>query len=286
MRLFLTGASGFTGQYVQQHLRSQGWNVWACRAVLNDALGLRHELLAAEPTHVLHLAAVAFVAHGNISEMYDTNLLGTRHLLEALKQMHGLERIVLASSANVYGNSPASPLKESDWPAPANDYAVSKLAMEYLAQLYAAQLPIVIARPFNYTGPGQNGSFLIPKLIHAFARRDAVIELGNLATYREFNDVRLLCSAYELLLSHADCGSVLNICTGKMWALREVFQMLVQQTSHEPEIRVNPVFVRANEVLRLCGDPSLLRGLAQKHGFRLPDYELSQTLAWMLGKPD
>lgn len=281
-RIYITGAQGFTGHHVLPVLLEQGYELIQASADLLHAEALATEVMNAKPTHVLHLAAIAFVGHADIKDMYVTNIVGTRNLLEALKPIRSLQKVVLASSANVYGNSLSSPLKEAEQPAPANDYAVSKLAMEYLARLYIPQLPIVLARPFNYTGPGQNVSFLIPKLVAAFKRRDAVIELGNLDVYREFNDARLLCSAYGLLLAHGEAGSVVNICSGQMHALRSVIAMLEELTGHRPSIQVNPAFVRTNEVIRLGGDPTVLRELATRSCWALPNFTLRDTLTEML----
>ncbi len=286
MRLiFITGANGFTGRHTSAYFHSLGCETYAAKSNLLDSSSLAAELISLRPTHVLHLAGISFVALDDAKEIYLSNVLGTRNLLEALKFVGGLQKVVLASSANVYGNSPVSPLHESLAPAPANDYAVSKLAMEYVARLYLPALPIVIARPFNYTGPGQSPDFLIPKLVSAFKRRDAAIELGNLDVYREFNDVRLLCAAYALLLAHGEAGSVVNVCSGQQYALREVIALLEDLTGHRPEIRVNPVFVRANEVARLGGEPSTLNMLASKHASALPVFTLRDTLALMLDAP-
>ena len=90
-------------------------------------------------------------------------MMGTINLLDALCALPICpSKVVLASSANVYGNCAVSPIKEDQPPAPVNHYAMSKLAMEHMARTFASRLPIVITRPFNYTGPGQRSNFLIP----------------------------------------------------------------------------------------------------------------------------
>src|SRR5690606_29793103 len=133
--------------------------------------------------------------------------------------------VLLASSANVYGNTECSPIAETQPPAPVNHYAMSKLAMEHMARTYADRLPLFFTRPFNYTGPGQDASFVIPKLVTHFARRAPAVELGNLDVEREFNDVRFVCEAYLSLLQKAVPGEVYNICTGAPLTLRAVIDL-------------------------------------------------------------
>lgn len=176
-KILVTGADGFTGHYLAAELQRAGYEVHGLVhkpiasgkvagvsalhvADLSDAAGLAAVVHEVQPDKVVHLAAIAFVAHGDIEAIYRTNLVGTRHLLEALAQSKApLDAVLLASSANVYGNSVGGVLDENTPPAPANDYAVSKLAMEYAARLYAGRLPLITVRPFNYTGVGQAESF-------------------------------------------------------------------------------------------------------------------------------
>ena len=134
-------------------------------------------------------------------------------------------------------------------------------------------------RPFNYTGPGQAESFVIPKLVAHFAQRAETVELGNLDVEREFNDVRFVCEAYLQLLEKAVPGEVYNICSGKPVALKSVLELLSQITSHHLHVKVNPAFVRNNEIHRLCGSPAKLIGVVGD----IPLPALQDTLRWMLG---
>lgn len=240
---------------------------------------MTEELARARADAVVHLAAIAFVGHSEANAFYDVNVLGTTHLLDALVTMdHRPTAVLLASSANIYGNSDASPISEMQPPAPVNHYAMSKLAMEYMARNYMDTLPIVIARPFNYTGVGQSESFVIPKLVSHFSRKAPDIELGNLDVEREFNDVRTVCESYLGLLDMGVPGECYNICSGAPVKLREVIVLLEEITGHLLKVRVNPAFVRASEVHRLCGSPAKLEaaiGVLQHHN-------LKQTLNWML----
>jgi GDP-6-deoxy-D-talose 4-dehydrogenase len=253
------------------------------RCDLRDSVALNALIAEIRPHAVVHLAGIAFVGHGDAEAFYHVNLLGTRNLLAALaSQAQPADRVLLVSSANVYGNAQAGMLDEAQIPNPANDYAVSKLAMEYMARLWQDRLPIVIARPFNYTGRGQSLSFVIPKLVDHFKRRADLVELGNLHVEREFNDVRMVASVYRELLNHGQPGEIYNVCTGRPHALQHVIERLKSMTGHAIDVRVNPAFVRANEVHRLCGDPGKLNALAESKGFAVPKIQLDRTLESML----
>lgn len=289
-RVLITGANGFTGRYVAAELARHGWEVWGTgshedpdesryrRADLTDADGLRDVIDEVQPDAVVHLAAIAFVGHGDTAAFYAVNLIGTRNLLSALavcKKRPGC--VLLASSANVYGNSSEGVLSEAAPLNPANDYAVSKLAMEYMARLWMDKLPLVIARPFNYTGVGQAESFLLPKIVGHFRRKAAVIELGNLDVSRDFSDVRAVAQAYRRLLETCPKGATVNVCSGQSHSLREVLLLAEKITGHSLRVEVNPAFVRDNEVKTLRGDAARLRSY-------IGDWEtqpLEDTLRWM-----
>lgn len=279
MKLLVTGADGFTGQHFVASARACGHEVVALQANLNDRDALIQEVAQVVPEAVVHLAAISFVGHADVSAFYDVNVIGTLNLLDALAALAQPPRsVLLASSANVYGNCEQSPITEAQPPAPVNHYAMSKLAMEYMARTYLDRLPSFFVRPFNYTGPGQAESFVIPKLVAHFARRAAAVELGNLDVEREFNDVRFVCEAYLQLLQKAKPGEVYNVCSGKPVTLKAVLALLSQITGHQLQVKVNPAFVRNNEVHRLCGSPAKLVGVVG--GVTSPS--LSDTLGWML----
>jgi nucleoside-diphosphate-sugar epimerase len=155
---------------------------------------------------------------------------------------------------------------------------MSKLAMEHLAMTYIDRLPLFFVRPFNYTGPGQVESFVIPKIVSHFKRQATTIELGNLTVEREYNDVRLVTDAYLKLLDKAEAGEIYNICSGKTYTLHQVIDALVELTGHQMNVVVNPAFVRANELHRLCGDASKLRKTIGTHD----PIALQNTLRWIL----
>ncbi len=290
-RALVTGLTGFTGYYLAQQLRSAGYRVFGTAmpgtdtgpdliAVdLTDRAGVAQMVEHVQPDVVAHLAAIAFVAHADAEQFYRVNVIGTRNLLEALAaQPRRPSAVLLVSSANVYGNASAGIITESVPAAPANDYAVSKLAMEYMARLWSDKLPIVIARPFNYTGVGQLEHFLLPKIVNHFRSRARHIELGNLDVARDFSDVRTVAAAYRRLLAACPAGETFNVCSGQAHTLRSVIDTVSQLAGYAIEVRVNPAFVRANDVLVLAGSNDKLR---QAIG-PIEAIPLADTLRWML----
>jgi nucleoside-diphosphate-sugar epimerase len=157
---------------------------------------------------------------------------------------------------------------------------MSKLAMEYMAVSLYENLPIVIARPFNYTGVGQQNYVLVPKILHHFVTRAPKINLGNTHVYREFNDVRMVAEAYRGLLNNAKPGTTVNICTGKSHCLQEILDLCSMISQHHLDIVVDPKLVRKNEAVCLSGDPTLLHSIVPN----LPVYTLEDTLRWMFGE--
>jgi GDP-6-deoxy-D-talose 4-dehydrogenase len=279
MRLLLTGAEGFTGQILSEQAQARGYEVYGLASDITDKAAVAQEVARVEPEVVIHLAAISFVAHADDTAFYRVNVIGTQNILAALVNFPTRpQSVILAGSALVYGNSKASPITEAEPVAPPNHYGLSKLAMEYIARTYFDRLPIMITRPFNYTGPGQAPEFLIPKLVRHFAQRANLIELGNLDVEREFNDVRMVCEAYLALLQKGTPGEIYNVCSGRPFTLREVMSKLERLTDHTMQIKVNPAFVRPDEVRSLYGSAEKLKQCIGE----LPSYELEDTLRWML----
>ena len=289
-RALVTGLRGFTGHYVAQQLQAAGYRVFGTatggqaegddvvKVDLLDraAVGAMVELV--QPDVVVHLAGIAFVGHADAEPFYRVNIVGTRNLLDALAaQGKRPAAVLLASSANIYGNAGVALIDEQVAPAPANDYAVSKLAMEYMAQLWQDKLPIIVARPFNYTGVGQADNFLLPKIVAHFRQGARVIELGNLEIARDFSDVRSVAASYRRLLHACPAGEAFNVCSGRAHSLGQVIELMQDIAGYQIEVRVNPAFVRAKDVLTLTGDN---RKLHSAIGAVAP-IALADTLRWM-----
>jgi nucleoside-diphosphate-sugar epimerase len=282
MRILLTGADGFTGRHFQNKARSLGHEVITLKADLTDAAVVFDEVQAALPSHVLHLAAISAVTHADEEALYRVNLFGTQNLLKALRALPVVpSKVLLASSANVYGNALVSPISEDYCPKPVNHYAISKLAMELMSATFSQQLPIVVGRPFNYTGVWHDNCFVVPKIVEHFQKRASLIELGNLDVLREYNDVRMVCQAYLDLLLLGQPGETYNIASGRAVSLRTIILALEGITQHTINIEVNPAFVRANDIAILSGSPAKIEALLGP----LNHPSLEDTLSWMVNSP-
>ena len=282
-KLLITGAKGFTGIYLADAAQKAGYEVVALSSNLNDVENLEKEVVAANPDFVAHLAGISFVASKDHEAFYRVHALGTSNLLQALTKLSSTpKKILLASSATVYGNSANALSDEDQALSPIDHYATSKVAMEEMAKTFFNRLPIVIARPFNYTGPGQKGNFLIPKLVDHFAKRTPFIELGNLNIEREFNDVHMICDAYLHLIELGNSNEIYNVCSGQARSLQFVMDTLKNITGHNIDIRINPDFVRASEVHRMVGNPDKLKHLLTSNGIKLSVPALEDTFKQML----
>ena len=293
-RTLVTGSAGFTGRYLTDLLMACDHEVIGLvhSGDGDSRIEVRHvDLLDRErlgqivtdvrADHVVHLAAIAHVDHGDVGALYQNNILGSRNLFDALANASVKPRSVLvASSANIYGNSDERVISEAVVPMPANDYGVTKLAVEHLARIYGDRLPIIVTRPFNYTGRGQSERFLIPKIVGHAKRQEKVLSLGNLDVARDFSDVRMVVDAYAKLLNTPSAiGKTINVCSGRATSLREVIAMTEALSGHQFQVQVDPCFVRSNEVRELMGSNALLR----QHVGDLAISPLQDTLNWMLG---
>jgi len=289
-RALVTGIHGFTGRYLAEELRAAGYQVFGIARPgepvgedihtcdIENTRAIHEAVDRIRPDRVVHLAAISHVADRDVAATYRVNLIGTLNLLEALSDLAARPQMVLlASSAQVYGNALGGPAREAQETAPANHYAVSKLAMEQMAKLWSDRLPITIVRPFNYTGVGQSAQFLIPKIVDHFRRGAKEIELGNIDVARDFSDVRDVAHTYRLLLESSASGQTLNICSGRTHSLRQVLNIMQEMAGYEIRVKVNPQFVRPNEVKMLEGDPRALRAAIGDGTFR----PLADTLRWM-----
>ena len=288
--VLITGIEGFTGRYVAAELEQRGYKVHGITRAgqpgdalsvcdLNVRADVMDIVTAVRPSAVIHLAGISHVAHSDVSEIYVSNIMGTRNLLEALAmQPVGVDLVLIPSSAHVYGNAPLGMLDEQSQLLPHNDYAVSKLAVEHVARLWMDRLPITVTRPFNYTGRGQSEAFLVPKIVGFARRRDTELKLGNLDVARDFSDVRDLAAVYARILKAKPAGRTLNVCTGHTVGLHEVVRMVSDLSGVEFHVDSDVQLRRDHEVQRLSGSNAALLEVIGPYAFR----PIRETLAWML----
>lgn len=278
MRVGITGSEGFTGRYLLREVEQRDWRPILLTADLRDAEMLDAEIAGNELDAVVHLAALAFVASDDWQSFYTVNQLGAFNLLASVARHHPGAICLLASSAQVYGSAAQGIVNEATTCEPNNHYAISKYAMELGAQLWRDEIDIRIARPFNYTGVGQEERYLIPKIVAHFASRSPTIELGNITVLRDFGDVRDVSRTYCELLACPHQSLLTNVASGRLTSISEILATLTEITGHELEIKQNPAFMRKNEVEELGGDTSHLKSL-------LSDWQpsgLKDLLSWMV----
>lgn len=295
-KILVTGADGFTGRHFVAQCLLAGFEIFGfgkgtaydssvkgqlrfSDVNLLDVPRLTKAVCGFAPDYVVHLAAVSHVEHGCLNSLYSTNIAGTFNLLDVLVQSRVVvEKVLIASSANIYGTAEVLPLTEQSQPSPVNDYGVSKYAMEMGAELRSKDLPIVVARPFNYTGRGQAESFLVPKIVAAFKSGGDHLLLGNLNVARDFSDVRDVVFAYLRLLQVPSALGVFNVSSGASVKLFDILDMVSNLSSHSLKVVSSDDLVRRNEIMDIYGDSAKLKAAIGE--FR--NHSMYDTLNWMI----
>lgn len=272
-KVFVTGAGGFVGSYILKSLNMAGASILAhdikgakfsvegirsCDVDLKDKQALSQVIRDFAPDSVIHLAAIASPTYGNIAEIYDVNVNLSEILLDVIRDNCPKgTRVVLTSTAGVYGNSDKAFISENSEYNPQNHYSFSKMVMEYISRAYKDDLDVKIIRPFNMIGCGQKENFLIPKLVRAYVQKQDVLKVGNLNTVRDYVDIEYAAKVFcKMALTDETEYDVLNICSGHGVKGTEILHMLQELTSFSPRIEVDPKFLRKNEIMQLVGDPT------------------------------
>ena len=288
-RVLVTGARGFVGRYLVEHLETAGAPVtgWSREQVdLLDRRAVSRALSELRPNAVYHCAGAAHVGQSfsNIAETFAANVLGTHHLLDGLRAAGVSARVLITGSSLVYRQSDRA-LKEDDPAGPATPYAVSKLAQEMLGRRAIREdgQHVLLTRPFNHIGPRQEPTYAAP----AFAQQIALIEkgrltpeivVGNLDASRDLHDVRDTVRAYAAVLERGEAGRIYNVCAGQAFRIGDVLDRLVAMSRVKVAITVDPGRYRPSDNLMLLGDRSRIE---RELGWT-PEIPLDKTLQDLL----
>jgi len=307
VNILITGASGFAGRHLIDHLKHTENQIWGTcfpeRAEqLASSLGkdfihldIREDkdvfkvVDRIRPDRVFHLAAVSNVRHswGRPRETLLTNLIGTFHLFEAVKKHSPGARILFTSSSDVYGKvfSPERALREEDPTFAVNPYAYTKLCGEMMSTFYsrAEEMDVVVVRSFPHTGPGQSLDFVCSDWASQIAgiekrQLEPVLRVGNIELKRDYSDVRDVVRAYALLMEKGRSGEIYNVCSGTAVSLREILDILLSQSSQSISVQVDSQKLRKADIPVLVGDNQKIR----KETEWMPLIPLEQSLRDLL----
>jgi GDP-4-dehydro-6-deoxy-D-mannose reductase len=298
-RALITGVSGFAGRHLARDLLAAGWEVAGTslsrssgvagvveqRLAIDHRQGLSKLVAGFEPDVVFHLAAIVdTVTTPDVARLFQTNVMGTVSVLEALREACSDARVVYASSAFAYGWAPpdAQPVREDQPLRPLTPYGASKAASEAIvsAAVRGQGVDAVVARVFQHTGPGHIGAYALSDWARQLAEIAAgsgsgVIKCGNIDVERDYLDVRDVSAAYRALALAGEAGEAYNVASGHPRSMRSLLEGLIAAFGVDVEIESEPRRVRSADQPVFYGDPAKVKRATDWE----PDYELEETLA-------
>ncbi|MBZ5511350.1 MAG: GDP-mannose 4,6-dehydratase [Acidobacteriia bacterium] len=301
MRALITGGTGFAGGYLSEFLLAQGWSVTAVSNIrdsagppgvnvvtadVSNAEAIARVIHEVQPDHVYHLAAISSVPDSwrDPQLTLTVNVWGTYNVFRACEHLAQPVRILYVSTAHVYSTGCPTPIRE-DWPVrPATPYASSKAMGEIAAlQFVAHGSHIVIARPFNHSGPRQTPDFVLPALTRQVAEiqaglRPPVVEAGDLNVRRDLLDVRDAVRAYYCLLADGVPGEAYNVCSGFPCLLTDVVDALKNMAGVNFDLALKQGLGHSGQPSTVVGDFAKI----QKQTRWCPTIPLERTLRDLL----
>lgn len=307
MRVLITGITGFVGPYLAAHVAAAAPEAEVFGLVmpgdptppppgtqriegdLTDRQSLETALGEASPEVIFHLAAASSVATSweQPDQTFEINVVGTINLFQAQQNINMRPKTIVVSSAEIYGRveGDEQPIREDAPLQPVSPYGGSKAAQDLAAYQYFehCDLPTVRLRPFHHTGPRRPPQFVAS----SFAQQIASIEkgliesrlsVGNLDAIRDITDVRDVVRGYWLAALHGEPGKAYNICSGRGVSIRRLLEVLLDLSSEEVEVEVDPDRLRAADIPFLVGDHERF---SEATGWR-PEIPLEKTLADLL----
>ena len=282
-RCLLIGAGGFLGSSLRRDLESER----ALELITFDSSGvdLRQPLQVKEaiadikPDIIINVGGISSPTSEDIFNLYQVNAFGHLYVLQAASVLERKPRIILASSAQLYGPGVVAKAVEQAALNPVSHYGLSKMLAEKYCELFADGVQTVVARIYNAIGRGQSPNFLLPKVVAAFKRRAPLLEIGSLNVERDYVDTRDLSAMWRLVALADESPTIVNFSNGETASLQQIILRLEAITGHHLEILSNNANFRKNDISYQCGDNSVIRNLGY-----VRRYSLDETLTWMLDK--
>lgn len=311
MKILITGIGGFAGSHLADYITSNvNASVYGILRDtekndnikhLTDKLELFHceigefqpvfrVIKEVKPDIIFHVAGQAFVPSSFefAAETFRTNVIGTINIFEAVKACEINPRIIVVTSGEVYGETFGLPALHSEQsvPRPVNPYAASKTSVDYIAQTYKNYegLNIVIARPFNHTGPRQRANFVcssIAKQISEIKKNNSapILKVGNIQARRDFTDVRDIVRGYWMLSQIDNKNNfIFNLCSGNIFSIEEIIKLFEKISGMEFQLNVEAKRLRGYDIQLLAGNAS---AITHSVGWK-PNIQFQQTLTDLL----